>query len=147
MALKALASSVTPVSTKLFLGSLADAERLAKDNPHQIRTVITLCEKRVKHRATNIRYLQFPVRDAQPIPIALLNAILEAIYQAVAEGAALVHCHFGISRAPTLVAAFLDQSGSVKFEDAICNLRKLRPEIAPSPNLIQSVTSEIVDED
>ena len=52
MALKALASSVTPVSTKLFLGSLADAERLAKDNPHQIRTVITLCEKRVKHRAT-----------------------------------------------------------------------------------------------
>jgi hypothetical protein len=42
------------------------------------------------------------------------------------------------------VAAFLDQTGSVKFEDAIRNLRKLRPEIVPSPNLIQSVTSEIV---
>ena len=41
------------------MGSLSDAERLAKDNPYQIRTVITLCEERVIQRATNIRYLQF----------------------------------------------------------------------------------------
>lgn len=141
------ASSVTPVSPRLFLGSLADAEWLATYNVHQIQTVITLCEQRVKHRVAGIRYLEFPVRDAHPIPIALLNAILEAIYQAVAEGATLVHCHFGLSRAPTLVAAFLDQTGSARFEDAICTLRKLRPEIAPSPNLIRSVTSQIVYED
>ena len=147
MTLNRLASSVTAVSTRQFLGSLADAERLAKDNPHQIRTVISLCEERVKQRATDIRYVQFPVRDTQPIPIALLSAILEAIYQAVAQGTVLVHCHSGISRAPTLVAAFLDQTGSVRFEDAIRFLRKLRPEIAPSPNLIRSVTSEIVYED
>ena len=140
-------SSVTAVTTRLFLGSAADAEWLAKYNVHQIRTVITLCEKGVKRRAAGIRYLHFPVRDAQPIPIALLNAILEAIYQAVAEGAVLVHCTAGLSRAPTLVAAFLDQTGSVRFEDAIRNLRRLRPEIAPSPNLIRSITSEIVYED
>lgn len=142
-----LASSVTPVSARLFLGNLADAERLANCNPHQIQTVITLCEKPVKRRAAGVRYLQFPVRDAQPIPIALLNAILETIYQAVAEGATLVHCHFGLSRAPTLVAAFLDQTGSSRFEEAICVLRKLRPEIAPDPNLIRSIKSEIVYED
>ena len=147
MALKRLASSVTPVSTRLFLGSLEDAERLAKDNPYQIQAVITLCKRRVRHRVAGIRYLEFPVRDAQPIPIALLNAILEAIYQAVAEGAVLVHCDSGISSAPTLVASFLDQTGSAKFEDAICTLRKLRPEIAPSPNLIRSITSQIVYED
>jgi protein-tyrosine phosphatase len=94
-----------------------------------------------------VRYVQLPVRDAHPIPIALLNAILEAIYQAVADGATLVHCHFGLSRAPTLVAAFLDQTGSARFEEAIGTLRKLRPEIAPDPNLIKSVTSQIVYED
>jgi protein-tyrosine phosphatase len=137
------ASSVTAVSARLFLGSAADAERLA-NNPHQIQTVITLCEERVKRRLAGIHDLQFPVRDAHPIPIAWLSAILEAIYEAVAQGATLVHWHAGISRAPTLVAAFLDQSGSVRFEDAMRNLRKLRPEIAPSPNLIRSVTSEIV---
>jgi|ERR1700735_1545802 protein-tyrosine phosphatase len=140
-------SSVTAVTTRLFLGRAADAERLAKDNPHQVRTVITLCEKGVKRRAAGIRYLDFPVHVAQPIPIALLNAILEAIYQAVAEGTVLVHCHGGLSRAPTLVAAFLDQTGSTRFEDAIRFLAKLRPEIAPSPNLIRSITSEIVYED
>jgi protein-tyrosine phosphatase len=141
------ASSVTAVSARLFLGSAVDAERMAKNNPHQIQTVITRCEESVKRRAAGIRCLEFPVHDAQPISIALLNAILESIYQAVTEGAVLVHCHAGLSSVPILVAAFLDQSGSVRFEDAIRYLRRLRPEIALSPNLIQSVTSEIVYED
>jgi hypothetical protein len=61
MTLTRLASSVTAVSPRLFLGSLADAERLAKDNPYQIQTVITLCEERVKHRSVGIRYLEFSV--------------------------------------------------------------------------------------
>jgi protein-tyrosine phosphatase len=127
--------------------SLADAERLATANPHQVQTVITLCEASVKRRAVGVRYRRFPVRDAQPIPIALLNAMLEAIYQGVGEGAVLVHCHFGLSRAPTLVGAFLDHTGSVRFEEAIRTLRRLRPEIAPAPDLIRSITSQIVYED
>src|ERR1039458_5899378 len=102
MTLNRRTSSVAAIFSRLFLGSLADAEWLAKYNIHQIRTVITLCEERVKQRAADIRYVQFPVRDAQPIPIALLSAILEAIYQAVAQGTVLIHCHSGISRAPTL---------------------------------------------
>lgn len=138
------ASSLTAVSPRLFLGCLADAEWLANYNIHQIRTVITLCKERVRQRAPGIRYIQFPVRDAHPIPTALLTAILDTIYEGIAQGATLVHCHAGISRAPTLVAAFLDQTGSARFEEAICTLRKLRPEIAPSPHLILSITSEIV---
>jgi hypothetical protein len=57
-----LACSVTPVSTKLFLGSLAYAERLAKDNPHQIRTVIILWEGSVNDaiRASGIFSSQCP---------------------------------------------------------------------------------------
>jgi protein-tyrosine phosphatase len=127
-----------------LLGSLADAEWLATYNIHQIQTVITLCEECVKQRTPNIRYLKFPVRDAHPIPTALLTAILEAICEAVAQGATLVHCHEGIWRAPTLVAGFLDQTGSVRFEDAIRFLRTLRSEIAPAPNRIRSITSESV---
>jgi hypothetical protein len=135
-------SSVTAVTTRLFLGRAADAERSANDNPHQIRTAITLSGTAVKRRAAAIRNLYFPVRDAQPISIALLNAILKAVYQAVAEGALLVHCHTGISRAPTLVAAFLDQTGSRRFEEAIRFLAKLRPEIAPAPNMIRGIPGD-----
>ena len=147
MTLNRLDSSVVAVPPRLFLGSAADAEWLAKYNVHQIRTVITMCEDRVEQRAPDIRYLHFPVRDAHPIPIAFLNAILEAIYQAVAQGAVLVHCREGISRAPALVAAFLDQTGSVRFEEAIRFLAMLRPEIAPSPSLIRGIKSQIVYED
>ena len=136
-------SSVTAVTTRLLLGRAADAEQLAKDNPHQVQTVITLCEKGVKRRAAGIRYLHFPVRDAQPIPIALLNAILEAIYQAVAEGTVLVHCHFGLSRAPTLIAAYFDSIGFLRFMEAIRYLEELRPAIAPSPVLVHTIAHEL----
>ena len=71
--------SITKVLNCLFLGGRRDAEALASANPHQIATVVTLCEERVARRNSAIRYLHFPVRDARPIRISWLNAILIAI--------------------------------------------------------------------
>jgi len=143
MTLNRPASSVTAVSTRLFLGSLSDAEQLAKDNPHQIRTVISLCEKRAKQRAAGIRYLQFPVRDARPIAVAWLNAILISIEDGMARGRVLVHCGAGMSRAPTVVAALLDRIGFLDFDRALSYLEDLRPAVAPSKALVESIAREL----
>lgn len=69
--------SPTPVLDRLYLGSLDDAEALSSANPHQIVTVINLCHEPVVQRVPGIRYLHFPLRDARPISIAWLNAILK----------------------------------------------------------------------
>jgi protein-tyrosine phosphatase len=135
--------SPTPVLDRLYLGSLEDAEELSRANPHRITTVISLCREPVLQRVSGIHYLHFPVRDARPISIAWLNAILIAIEESVPRGAVLVHCGAGMSRAPTVVAALLDRIGFLSFAWALSYLQELRPAVAPSRALVESIEREL----
>jgi protein-tyrosine phosphatase len=136
-------SSPTPVLDRLFLGSLGDAEALSSANPHQIVTVISLCREPVVQRISGIRYLHFPVRDARPISIAWLNAILTSIEESMTRGSVLVHCAAGMSRAPTVVAAFLDRIGFLGFARALSYLEALRPVVTPAKALVESIEREL----
>jgi dynein heavy chain/atypical dual specificity phosphatase len=135
--------SPTEILNHLFLGGLEDAELLARENPHQIVTVITLSHEPVVQRVPGIRYLQFPVRDARPISIAWLNAILTSIEESMTRGSVLVHCGAGMSRAPTVVAALLDRIGFLGFARALSYLEGLRPIVAPSRALVESIEREL----
>lgn len=135
--------SPTEILNHLLLGGLEDAEALARANPHQISTVITLCREPVVQRVSGIRYLHFPVRDARPISIAWLNAILSAIEDGMARGRVLIHCGAGMSRAPTVVAAYLDRIGFLSFARALSYLEALRPVVAPSKALVESIAREL----
>lgn len=92
MRTETLCPPATKVLERLFLGSLENAEELTLADLHQIRTVVTLCEDPVQRQTPAIRYLQFRVRDARPIPIAWLNAILTAVEERMARGPSLVKC-------------------------------------------------------
>ena len=138
-----LSPSITKVLDGLYISGRRDAEALSSANPHQITTVITLCREPVGRRNPTIRYLHFPVRDARPIRISWLNAILVAIEESVARGAVLVHCGVGASRAPTVVAAFLDRIGFLGFARALSYLEDLRPDVAPSRALVESIEREL----
>jgi hypothetical protein len=135
--------SATQVVDRLFLGSLDDAEALASANPHHITTVISLCRELVRRQAPGFRYLHFPVRDARPISVAWLNAILPSLEEAMYRGAVLVHCGAGMSRAPAVVAAFLDRIGFLGFVRAMSYLEDLRPAAAPSTALVESIEREL----
>ena len=52
-------SGITQVWERLFIGSFEDAEALAEANPLGINTVITLCEKPLRHRNPSIQYVIF----------------------------------------------------------------------------------------
>jgi protein-tyrosine phosphatase len=127
----------------LYIGGRRDAEALSSDNPHQIATVITLCEEPVSRHSLTIRYLHFPVRDARPIRISWLIAILIAIGESVPRGAVLVHCGIGVSRSPAVVAAYLDRVGFLGFARALSHLENLRPVVAPSKALVESIEREL----
>jgi len=136
--------TITRVLDGLYIGGRCDAEALSSANPHQIATVITLCEVPVSRRSLTIRYLHtFPVRDARPIRISWLIAILIAIGESVPRGAVLVHCGIGVSRAPTVVAAYLDRIGFLGFSEALHYLENLRPAIAPSRVLVRTIAREL----
>ena len=54
-----------------------------------------------------------------------------------------MHCGVGVSRAPTVVAAYLDRIGLMRFTAALRYLENLRPAIAPSPVLVQTIAREL----
>jgi protein-tyrosine phosphatase len=145
MRIRVSAPPLTKVSERLFLGSSDDAEALAAANPHHIKAVLNLSEAPIRRRANAVRYLHFPIRDARPIPVAWLNSILTAIEENFREGAILVHCAAGLSRSPTVVAAFLHRVGFLDFPRALRFIENIRPAIAPSPVLVRSIAAELTN--
>jgi protein-tyrosine phosphatase len=136
-------SGVTQVWERLFIGDLSDAERIAQSNPQHITTVVTLCEDAVTSRARRVNYLHFPVADSRAMPVARLDAILDAIGENIRWGRVLLHCGAGVSRAPIMTAAWMDACGYKNLEAALEELAGLRPIIDPSPTLLKSVKEHL----
>ncbi len=134
--------NATRVWERLYVGSLADAETLAV-NGSGITTVVTLCELPVKQRRQGVNYLHLPIEDAEPVPTRQLGCILATIGKHIRRGTVLLHCSQGMSRAPSLAAAYMDVVGCMGIDTAIREIRKLRPIIHPSPTLVNSLKENL----
>jgi protein-tyrosine phosphatase len=134
---------MTQIWERLFIGCLADAERLARKNPNGIAAVISLCEQCVEDKAANIRYVCLPIEDDEPVPVRQFNAVINALAVNISQGVVLLHCGLGISRAPTLAAAYLHRTGYKNFDAAIEEIRQFRPNIEPSQILMTSVKENL----
>jgi atypical dual specificity phosphatase len=127
---------VTRIWERLYLGSLKDAEQLARSNPQCITTVVSLCREQVVHRAPKITYIHIP--DSRPISAQKFDDIMFAMAIGVRRGNLLVHCVAGMSRSPILIAAWLDRCGYAGIDKALSQIAELR-DLAPSRALLQSV--------
>ena len=134
---------VTKIWERLFLGSLYDAERLAKANPHDIGTVVSLSETAPCNTRPEITYLHFPIEDAQPIPVRQFDAIMRSIAEDIRRGKVLVHCGGGISRAPVILSAYLHLVGYADLDTALKEIILLRPIVSPSAILAASVKAHL----
>jgi protein-tyrosine phosphatase len=134
---------MTQIWERLFVGSLQDAERLSRKNPNQIATVISLCEQCIEHKAEDVRYIHLPIEDDESVPMRQFNAVMDAMAMNIRKGIMLLHCGLGISRAPTLTAAYLHRVGYKNINAAIEEIRHLRPIIEPSQILMNSVKENL----
>ena len=130
---------VTKIWERLFLGSLYDAERLGRANPHGISAVISLSETAPCNTRREITYIHVPIDDAQPIPVDQFDAIMRAISDNIRSGKLLIHCGSGVSRAPVITAAWMHLTGYKHFDAALEEIARLRPFINPSAILVASV--------
>jgi atypical dual specificity phosphatase len=62
---------------------------------------------------------------------------MTAISKLVRTGNVLIHCGAGVSRSPVVVALYMNEVGYKNFDDALTELRSLRPVVAPSKLVIQ----------
>ena len=130
---------VTKIWWRLYLGSMFDAQRLAKANPHGLTHVVSLSENPPIATHSEITYGHLPVEDEIAIPPARFNAIIDAISNNIRRGRLLVHCGSGISRGPIMVAAYLHRVGYKEFDAALEDIALLRGFIRPSAILLASV--------
>ena len=129
---------MTKIWERIFLGSLKDAEQLARSNPQRIETVVALCQQQAVRQAPKIIYIQIPIADARPISAQKFEDIMFAIAIGVRRGNVLVHCLEGMNRSPILIAAWLDRCGYAGIDKALSEIAKLRS-LAPSRTLLTSV--------
>jgi protein-tyrosine phosphatase len=135
---------MTQIWERLFLGSLADAKRLSRRNSNRIATVISLSEQCVEEKAAGVRYIHLPIVDDEPVPVRPFDAVMDAIALNIRQGNVLVHCGVGISRAPSLTAAYLHRVGYKHIDAAIEEIRQVRPIIDPSNTLLSSIRRHLV---
>lgn len=129
---------MTRIWERLYLGSLKDAEQLARSNPQRITTVVSLCRQQAVQRAPKIIYINIPIQDARPISAQKFEDIMFAIGLGVRRGNLLLHCLQGMNRSPILMAAWLDRCGYAGIDKALSQIAKLR-DLAPSRTLLTSV--------
>ena len=129
---------MTKIWERLFLGSLKDAEQLARSNPQRITTVVSLCRQQAVHRAPKITYIHIPIPDARPISAQKFEDILYAMAIGVRRGNLLVHCLEGMNRSPILIAAWMHRCGYAGIDKALSEIAALR-DLAPSDTLLRSV--------
>jgi hypothetical protein len=127
---------VTKIWERLYLGSLKDAEKLARSNPQRITTVVSLCREKAVHPAPKITYI--PIPDSRPISAQKFEDIMFAMAIGVRRGNLLVHCLAGMSRSPIMVAAWLHRCGYTGIDKALSQIAELR-DLAPSHTLLSSV--------
>jgi protein-tyrosine phosphatase len=129
---------VTRIWERLYLGSLKDAEQLARSNPRRIATVVSLCKDQALHRAAKLSYMHIQIEDARPISQQKFEDIMFAIALGVRRGNLLVHCLQGMNRSPIMIAAWMDRCGYAEVEKALSEIAELR-DLAPSRALLTSV--------
>ncbi len=130
---------MTQIWERLFIGCIADAEGLSRENPYRIETVISLCEQCIENKAANVRYIHVPLEDNELVPVRQFNAVMDAIAVNIRSGNVLVHCAAGFSRSPVLTAAYMHRVGYKHFDAALGEIERLRPIIDPSKILVNSV--------
>jgi len=134
---------MTRLCSRLFLGGIKDAERLAADNSVGIAAVVTLCGEEVVHKRRDIKYVRIPIDDACPLSLAQFEAVMAAIAEHIRSGRVLLHCGAGMSRSPIFAAAWIHRCGYLHIENALLEIADLRPEIDPSPVLLKSVKDHL----
>ena len=134
---------MTRLCSRLFVGGIKDAERLATDNAAGITAVISLCAEEVVSKRRDIKYVRIPIEDACPVTLRQFEAVMTAIAEHIRGGRVLVSCGAGMSRSPIFAAAWMHRVGYLCVENALLEISELRPTIDPSPVLLKSVREHL----
>jgi len=130
---------MTQVGHRLFVGGYARAADLAKDNPQKITAVLCVHQVMDYPRNPDIVYMHIPFADGEGIPPKVFVRCLGWLKYMYENGHTIyVHCAAGISRSVAIMASFMHYEGIAEFNEALDQIRMVRPNASPAPNVLNS---------
>jgi protein-tyrosine phosphatase len=140
--IKEAQAAISPIQDGIYVGSLAALAQPDSVQQMGIEAVLRLdrTNRAAGHWSEGFAVLDLPIADGESLEPASLQAGTAFIHQQVQAGRkVLVHCQMGVSRAPTLVMAYLIEYQDMSLPEAYRLVSQNRPIINPSPLLIQSL--------
>jgi protein-tyrosine phosphatase len=135
-------AAISPVQETIYLGSIAALKQADRVQQLGIEAVLRLdrLDRATGHWSEAFSVLDLPIPDGEPIEVDALQTGTAFIHEHVQAGRkVLVHCQMGVSRAPTLVMAYLIEYQGMSLPEAYRLVSQNRPIVSPSPALIQSL--------
>src|SRR3989338_1764488 len=123
----------------LYLG---DSDAALPNNLHKHITHILNVTKELKcPNLDGVKTCQIPIQDDLSSNLAEhIPTIIEFISQCLKKrGCILVHCYSGISRSPSMVAAFIMHHFKLDVENSLKYIRKRRKEICPNSGFVSQL--------
>jgi protein-tyrosine phosphatase len=122
----------TEVIPGLYISDMYLAQDMNGITSRNIKSIINVTED-APTPFEDISYLRIPIKDNVTVNISdYFNQTCDFIEEGLKQGSVLVHCGHGISRAPTIVAAYLIRKYKMTYEAAVEKIRETRHGIDPN---------------
>lgn len=129
--------AMTKVFERLYVGDVDDADRLAVMNPDGVTAVVNVSTEVHRHWREGITYVYSCLDEPERLDPRRFERMMITISDLVRAGTVLVHCVEGSSRSPVIVAVYMHIVGYKNFDDALSELKSLRPVVAPSSMVLE----------
>jgi len=129
----------------LWIGSQQDSTNRDAATRHNIGLVVN-CTRTLPFKIPNVAKYRVPVDDTPadaPIMAVHLPEAVAIIDEHLLDGqGVLVHCHAGVSRSASVVAAYLMSKEGLTPEQAIAHVKRCKPEtFSNGTNFIKALRS------
>ncbi len=135
---------MTQVLRNIWLGTIADAEKLSVENPLGIEAVMNVCGVDVTRRPGVDYYMDCKFDDGHEVPSEMFwYAVNNGVRLYEEDKNWLIHCMAGRSRSPIILAAILHCAKIMEFDTALQFIQRHRPVIRPHHKILVSVRQHL----
>lgn len=132
------AKPMDKILDRIYIGNYNSATMLDYKNEEGITHILN-CTPDPHDGLDKLTVHQININDGYEIPVDQIAFAIRTIGRAIEKnGKILVHCHAGISRSVSLVAAYLMYVG-FSWDEAINFIKNRRPQAFPHPNIEKSI--------
>ena len=128
--------SATLVYPRIYIGPFTAASDVAFLHTKAITHVLSIGHTPTSH-VPGVTYLRLSLVDSESSSVDKVCATAAPFLdEALAQGAVLVHCSAGVSRSPTIVAAYLMRRHSMTLFDALGSIITARQIASPNSGFL-----------